>query len=80
MLFEVKSANRYEDAQDSKKVVQISILDVVFDNKVSDLIYMRDVTHLVKKPDAVVTSSPELSEHEEIKNESKTSTVVTQLL
>lgn len=53
MFFRVmKSPNRYEQqVEDSQqKIVMISILEVVYNNIVSQLVYMRDITQFISKP------------------------------
>ena len=39
--------NRYEDPEDSQKIVQVKIIDIMFDNKLSSLVYMRDITSYI---------------------------------
>ena len=43
--FLIDTPNRYEVSQDSKKVVQINILEIIFDNKICNLIYIHDITN-----------------------------------
>ena len=45
----IDSPNRYEISEDSLKIVQINILDVIFDNKICNLIYIHDITKFFKK-------------------------------
>lgn len=45
----IDSPNRYEISEDSQKIVQINILDVIFDNKICNLIYIHDITKFFKK-------------------------------
>lgn len=52
--FLVDTPNRYEDSNDSQKIVQVDIIDILYDNEVSNLVYMRDITSYVKKdPDTI---------------------------
>ena len=46
--FEVVDPNPYAEASEPK-MVQIAILDVLFDNQVCNLVYMQDLTEIAKK-------------------------------
>ena len=39
--------NKYEIVEGSTKIVQIKLMDVLFNNKVSTLVYFRNITSLV---------------------------------
>ena len=62
----VDSPNRYEFSQDSKKIVQINILEIIFDNKICNLIYIHDITKFFKKEctndEAIAQENPEQKE------------------
>ena len=47
--FLVETPNKYENAEDAQKIVEINIIDILYDNKVSNLIYMRDITNYFKQ-------------------------------
>ena len=67
LQFVVDSPNEYEDSNEQHKVVSLSILDVVYDNKVCHLVYMRDVTSFIKKPLCSMNSEADkTSEIEEV--------------
>ena len=58
--FLVDTPNQYENAEDAKKIVEINIIDILFDNKVSNLVYMRDITSYVNQnPDMVAQKQVE---------------------
>ena len=46
--FIVDTPNCYENAEDTQKIVEINIIDILYDNKVRNLVYMRDITNYVK--------------------------------
>ena len=46
--FVVNQPNKYEPEADSQKIVQVHILDIIFDNKICNLTYMHDITQIVK--------------------------------
>ena len=55
-FFDVKASNEYlvsegndTDGNDQERTVQIKILDVLYNNKLSSLVYIRDTTNLFKK-------------------------------
>ena len=62
----IDSPNRYEISEDSQKIVQINILDVIFDNKICNLIYIHDITKFFKKENinaaAIALDNPEHDE------------------
>ena len=45
----VDTPNNYESAEDAQKIVEMNIIDILYDNKVSNLVYMRDITSYVKQ-------------------------------
>lgn len=55
MLFEVESANQYSEKEDKKRVVQIKILDVLYNDQVCDLIYMQDITKVYREQEVAKT-------------------------
>ena len=48
LQFLVDTPNRYENSEDAKKIVEINIIDILYNNKVSNLVYMRDITSYLK--------------------------------
>ena len=42
--FVVDQPNKYEPLADSQKIVQVHILDIIFNNKLCNLTYMHDIT------------------------------------
>lgn len=44
--FKVKSPNVYEEAETATKTVVISVLEVLYDNELCALVYMRDITNI----------------------------------
>ena len=54
--FIVDKPNRYENAEDAQKIVEMNIIDILYDNKLSNLVYMRDITNYIRqKPAEVIT-------------------------
>ena len=54
--FKVKSPNAYEEAETAHKTVMITVLEVLYDNKLCALVYMRDITnitHFIANPSHV---------------------------
>ena len=49
LQFVVDTPNNYESAEDAQKIVEMNIIDILYDNKVSNLVYMRDITSYVKQ-------------------------------
>lgn len=49
--FEVQEPNSYEHEGDKKKIVQIKILDILFDDQVCSLLYMQDLTKFKEDTD-----------------------------
>ena len=48
-VFTVSKANHYnEEEDDKKKTVQIWIIDILYNNRICSLVYMRDMTPLIK--------------------------------
>ena len=43
----MKSQRPYAPKEEDKKIVQIKMMDVLYDSKVSTLIYVRDITNLM---------------------------------
>ena len=52
--FIVDKPNRYETAEDAQKIVEMKIIDILYDNKLSNLVYMRDITNYIKQKPAVI--------------------------
>lgn len=61
--FQVDTPNRYEDSNDSQKIVQVDIIDILYDNEVSNLVYMRDITNYVKKDPDIIELNESAKEH-----------------
>ena len=61
--FLVDTPNRYEDSNDSQKIVQVDIIDILYDNEVSNLVYMRDITNYVKKDPDIIELNESAKEH-----------------
>ena len=58
--FSIKASNAYmasdgnsDDADDKVRTVQIKIIDVLYNNKLCNLVYMRDTTSLFKRDPAI---------------------------
>ena len=47
-IFQVKAANNYEEKATGPRTVQLWIMDVLFNNKVCCLVYMRDLSQLLR--------------------------------
>ena len=43
----MKSQRPYAPKEEDEKIVQIKMMDVLYDSKVSTLIYVRDITNLM---------------------------------
>ena len=52
--FVVDTPNNYESAEDAQKIVEMNIIDILYDNKVSILVYMRDITSYVKQNPLII--------------------------
>lgn len=52
--FIVDKPNRYETSEDAQKIVEMKIIDILYDNKLSNLVYMRDITNYIKQKPAVI--------------------------
>ena len=61
--FLVDTPNCYEDSNDSQKIVQVDIIDILYDNEVSNLVYMRDITNYVKKEPDIIELNESVKEH-----------------
>ena len=55
MHYRVDTPNRYEISEDAQKVVEIKIIDILYNNKVSKLVYMRDITGYVYQNPEIIT-------------------------
>ena len=53
--FLVDTPNQYERAEDAQKIVEINMIDILYDNKVSSLIYMRDITSYFRQKPEIIT-------------------------
>ena len=52
--FIVDKPNRYETAEDAQKIVEMNIIDILYNNKLSNLVYMRDITNYINQTSAVI--------------------------
>ena len=59
MHYRVDTPNRYEISEDAQKVVEIKIIDILYNNKVSQLVYMRDITGYVNQNPEIITEKKE---------------------
>ena len=48
-IFEVIKANPYEEIDKQKKYVQIKVLDVLFNDQVCNLVFIKDITYVYEK-------------------------------
>ena len=55
LQYVVDTPNTYECAEDAQKIVEINIIDILYENKVSNLVYMRDITSYVKQNPLTIT-------------------------
>ena len=49
LRFFADAPNRYEDSDDAQKIVEVKIIDILYDSKVCKLVYMRNITNYVKQ-------------------------------
>ena len=59
MHYSVDTPNKYEISEDAQKVVEIKIIDILYNNKVSQLVYMRDITVYVNQNPEIITEKKE---------------------
>ena len=54
MRYLVDTPNRYENKEEALKVVEIKIIDILYNNKLSNLVYMWDITgYINQNPDII---------------------------
>ena len=49
MIYEAKNPIPYSDQSQNKRIFSFKILDVLFDEKVCNLVYMQDITEVYKE-------------------------------
>ena len=67
--FLVDTPNHYESSEDAQKIVEMNIIDILYDNQISNLVYMRDITNYVKQ-------TPEADDDEAVDVEQVTSSLL----